>query len=182
MAFIVKGSNRQFRIDPQLKEAGEFGDRYCVQLDDEEYWLDVSHITPTHLSILMGNRSFNVEVESKGDEYLVSTRGEIFSFRVQDERGVPIDVEEDSGESLVTAPMPGLVVKILVREGDMVDARDKLLILEAMKMQNDLTAPCSGTVTEVFVSQGDSVMTGDELVRIESPEDPAETGDTNAGN
>jgi biotin carboxyl carrier protein len=173
MAYIVRGRNREFSIDPRREESGETADRYTVGIregDDreDEYTLDVSRITPTHLSILWDNRSFNVEVERMGDEYIVSTRGEVFTFRVNDERSVALDVEEESGESLVTAPMPGLVVKLLVKPGDVVESKDKLLVLEAMKMQNDLTAPCSGTVTEVFVSEGDSVMTSDELVKIEA--------------
>jgi biotin carboxyl carrier protein len=173
MAYIVRGNSRQFTIDPQREESGETTDRYRVNIREgedweEEYTLDVSRITPTHLSILWENRSFNVEVERIGGEYLVSTRGEVFSFRVHDERSAALDTEGDSGESLVTAPMPGLVVKLLVKPGDVVDSKDKLLVLEAMKMQNDLTAPCAGTVTEVFVSQGDSVMTGDELVKVEA--------------
>jgi biotin carboxyl carrier protein len=180
MAYIVRCNGREFTIDLQKAQSGETADSYRVNIkegdDQEEYYtLDVSHITPTHLSILWDNRSFNVEVEKIGDEYLVSTRGEVFNFRVHDERSAAPEVEDDSGESLVTAPMPGLVVKLLVKPGDVVDSKDKLLVLEAMKMQNDLTAPCSGTVTEVFVSEGDSVMTGDELVRVESSE--SETGE-----
>ncbi len=179
MAYIVVGGNRKFRIDVELLETGEFDDRYLVKLDDTESTLYISHITPTHLSILKENRSFNVEVERKGDEYLVSTRGEVFSFRVQDERVGTIEDDSDSGELLVTAPMPGLVIKVLVKEGDAVIARDKLLILEAMKMQNDLTAPGSGTVTKIFVATGDKVMTGDELVQIESPDQSdSPAGDT----
>ncbi len=184
MAYIVRGNNREFTIDPMREESGETGDRYRVNVKegtdlDEDYTLDVSHITPTHLSILWDNRSFNVEVERIGDEYLVSTRGEVFSFRVHDERSaIPLD-DSGSGESLVTAPMPGLVVKVLVKTGDVVDSRDKLLVLEAMKMQNDLTAPGSGTVTKVFVATGDKVMTGDELVQIESPDQSdSPSGDT----
>jgi biotin carboxyl carrier protein len=180
MAYIVKGNTRQFTIDPK-KESGETGDSYTVNVREgeereETYRLDVSHITPTHLSILWNNRSFNVEVERIGEEYFVSTRGEVFSFRVHDERSAALVDDGDSGESLVTAPMPGLVVKLLVSPGDVVNSRDKLLILEAMKMQNDLTAPGAGTITEVFVSEGDSVMTGDELVRIDALEDPAGAG------
>jgi len=173
MAYIVRGSGREFRIDPQRDESGETADLYTVRMgegegSEREHSLDVSRITSTHLSILWDSRSYNVEVERVGEEYLVSTRGEVFSFRVNDERSAAADVETDSGESLVTAPMPGLVVKLLVKPGDVVESKDKLLVLEAMKMQNDLTAPCSGEVTEVFVSQGDSVMTGDELVKIEA--------------
>jgi biotin carboxyl carrier protein len=173
MAYIVRGSGREFRIDPRQDESGETADRYTVRIGEgdgpeREHSLDVSRITPTHLSILWDSRSYNVEVERVGDEYLVSTRGEVFSFSVNDERSAAVDIEADSGDSLVTAPMPGLVVKLLVKQGDVVESKDKLLVLEAMKMQNDLIAPCSGKVTEVFVSQGASVMTGDELVKIEA--------------
>ncbi len=167
MAFIVVGGNRRFRIDPELREATDFGEVYSVILDDSEYKLNVSRITPTHLSILMGNRSYNVEVERKDKDYLVSTRGEVFSFRVQDERSIAAEGDDDTGESIITAPMPGMVVKLLVEEGDVVESRDKLLVLEAMKMQNDITAPGAGTIIEVFVSAGDTVMTGDQLISIE---------------
>jgi len=165
MAFIVVGGNRRFR--PELRETTDFGEAYSVILDDTEYTLNVSRITPTHLSILMGNRSYNVEVEKKDKDYLVSTRGEVFSFRVQDERSIAADGDDDSGESIIAAPMPGMVIKLLVEEGDVVESRDKLLVLEAMKMQNDITAPGAGTITQVFVSAGDTVMTGDQLICIE---------------
>ena len=66
----------------------------------------------------------------------------------------------------VVAPMPGTVIKILKNEGDAVKAGDVVLILEAMKMENEITAPCDGTVTAVCVNQGDSVDAGKVLVTI----------------
>jgi len=66
----------------------------------------------------------------------------------------------------VTAPMPGVINSLKVKEGDAVRAGDVLLILEAMKMENEITAPASGTVRQVAVAAGQSVNSGDTLVVI----------------
>jgi biotin carboxyl carrier protein len=69
-----------------------------------------------------------------------------------------------SGPRRIVAPMPGRVVKVLVRPGDMVDARQGLVVVEAMKMENELRAPGAGTVTEVKVTEGASVEANTVLV------------------
>ncbi|HUT52695.1 MAG TPA: biotin/lipoyl-containing protein [bacterium] len=66
----------------------------------------------------------------------------------------------------VKAPMPGVILKIKVNEGDMVNAGDAVMVIEAMKMENDIKAPRSGTVKKIMVGQGDSVNTGDNLLFI----------------
>ncbi|OPL17799.1 MAG: hypothetical protein AVO35_07940 [Candidatus Aegiribacteria sp. MLS_C] len=167
MAFIVRSGERSFRISPRLVESTEHEDHYLVLMDDSEHRLSVTRITPTHLSILLGNKSYNVEVERSGSDYRVTTRGEVFTFRVADEFLQSSEEASASGEAVITAPMPGLVVKILVSEGDEVRAGQGLLVLEAMKMQNEIPAPGSGTVREVPVQEGNTVMTGDILVVID---------------
>ena len=71
------------------------------------------------------------------------------------------------GASRLTAPMPGKVVRVLVAAGDRVEARQPLVVVEAMKMENELTAPRAGTVTEVSVTEGMSVAAGRLLAAIE---------------
>jgi len=66
----------------------------------------------------------------------------------------------------VTAPMPGVILKVLVEEGDMVNAGDPVMVVEAMKMENEIKAPRSGTVKEIVVETGESVNTGDILLVI----------------
>ena len=70
-----------------------------------------------------------------------------------------------AGEA-VSAPMPGTILKVNVTQGQAVKAGDVLVVLEAMKMENEIVAPCDGTVAQVVVSKGSSVNTGDALVVI----------------
>lgn len=71
------------------------------------------------------------------------------------------------GGNSISAPMPGVVLNVLVSEGQEVKSGDVLLILEAMKMENEVTAPADGTVKELAVTKGTSVNTGDLMVVIE---------------
>jgi biotin carboxyl carrier protein len=71
-----------------------------------------------------------------------------------------------AGAGAVTAPIPGVILKVLVKVGDAITVGQSLLILEAMKMENDITAQVAGTVTEISVSEGDQVGDGQALVVI----------------
>ena len=73
------------------------------------------------------------------------------------------------GEGGITAPMPGLVLTIKVKEGDTVQAGQALLVMEAMKMENAITASYNGTVSRVYVREGDSISEGDLLVEVARP-------------
>jgi biotin carboxyl carrier protein len=66
----------------------------------------------------------------------------------------------------MTAPMPGTIIDIRVTEGQTVKAGDIILILEAMKMENEIVAPSDGTIAKIYTSKGESVSTGDSLVTI----------------
>jgi glutaconyl-CoA decarboxylase len=68
---------------------------------------------------------------------------------------------------IVQAPMPGVILKLLVKPGEAVAANDPVLVLEAMKMENEIKAPVAGTVEKIFVSEGGSVNTGDDLFQIQ---------------
>ena len=72
-----------------------------------------------------------------------------------------------AGQEVIDSPMPGNIWRILVAEGDMVKSGDTLVILEAMKMENELVAPRDGKVLQILTSEGASVNTGDKLVIIE---------------
>ena len=78
-----------------------------------------------------------------------------------------LDAGDAAADREVTAPMPGLVLRVLVAPGDAVEAGQGVAVLEAMKMENELTAPSSGTVAAVHVAAGDAVAKNDRLIEID---------------
>jgi pyruvate carboxylase subunit B len=68
---------------------------------------------------------------------------------------------------MVVAPMPGIILNVLVKEGDVVSAGDAILVLEAMKMENEIHAPRAGTVKKIHVTEGAEVRAGSELIEFE---------------
>lgn len=98
-----------------------------------------------------------------GTKTLVSYRGRVFEVEPVGRSGQR--VAASSGD--LTAPMPGLIVDVLVKPGDEVKKGDKVLVLEAMKTQQPFLAPFDGKVLEVNVQKGDQVIEGSPLVKIE---------------
>ena len=73
----------------------------------------------------------------------------------------------ESGEVSVKAPMPGLVVEVMVKKGERVFRGQNLLVIESMKMESGVASPCDGVVAETRVRSGQAVETGDVLIRFE---------------
>ncbi len=81
-------------------------------------------------------------------------------------KAAPAAAAPAAGDTTVSAPMPGKIVKLVASVGQAVNAGDTLLILEAMKMQNEIAAPCAGTVKSFSVNAGDSVKPGQAMVVV----------------
>jgi biotin carboxyl carrier protein len=127
-------------------------------------------------SLLLGPRetgplqSFEVAIEEHTEGATVYVEGQSIPLRTSGagkfgRRGTSSE-QGASGPRRIVAPMPGRVVKVLVKPGDAVDARQGLVVVEAMKMENELRAPGAGTVTEVAVREGASVEANTVLVVI----------------
>jgi len=78
----------------------------------------------------------------------------------------PTAAPMQEGEAAITAPMPGTIINVQKNKGDLVAKGDVLLVLEAMKMENEIMAPCDGTVSTIHVASGASVNAGDVLIEI----------------
>jgi biotin carboxyl carrier protein len=150
--------------------------RFLVVLDGREHTVDVNEISGTW-SLLLGTRSYEVAfVERPDGAMMVHVNGQPVPVAVPSlrsawsvrARGAGQHAgAEAAGAQRVAAPMPGKIVKVLVRPGDRVDARQGLVVVEAMKMENELRSPKAGTVTEVRVTEGASVEAGAILVVVE---------------
>jgi biotin carboxyl carrier protein len=120
----------------------------------------------------LGSRVLTALVDGREGEYTVVTDGQPYAVRVQDERAARLAHASaahrpGSGVSSVTAPMPGLVVAVHVEPGQTVAKGASLVVLQAMKMENELIAREDGTVKEVLVSPGQTVDQGQKLVTLE---------------
>lgn len=149
------------------------GSRFTVTLDGVRHVLDAAEIEPGRWSLLFDaeRRSHEVLVRSgQTDLATVIVDGATVPVRVLDprRRTVAGGAGGTGGEGpvRVTAPMPGKVIRVLVRPGDVVTARQGLVVVEAMKMENELRAPREGTVREVQAREGASVEAGALLLTI----------------
>ena len=131
--------------------------------------VDAVEVSSGIYSILIGGKSFEARVESKSDSDLsVTVAGHEFNVAIRDSRKWHRDREagaEAQGRQQVTAPMPGKIVLVLVKTGDAVDAGQGIVVVEAMKMQNEIRSPKSGTVERLLVVAGQTVNAG-EVVAI----------------
>lgn len=139
-------------------------------VDIEPWRLEsVTEVEPGVYSILIGGQSFEIRaIPSRGDLRL-EAGSHRFTAEVRDLRDANRlrQAELGSGRKSISAPMPGKVVRMLVRAGDAVEGGQGLVVVEAMKMQNEMKAPRAGRVAEVRVQDGDTVAAGDTLVVLE---------------
>jgi len=126
-------------------------------------------VEPGVFSVLVSGCSFEVRLPAGGPATSVIAEGRRFSVEVRNPRDASRGSKSalGSGRQNVVAPMPGKVVRLLVKQGDAVETGQGLAMVEAMKMQNEMKATRSARVMEVRVRDGDTVAAGDTLVVLE---------------
>ena len=156
---------------PRVLELQVSGDSSQVRfaVDSVEGTADVVEVEPGVYSILVSGRSFEVRIGDGDEVYNATVNGRTYDIAVRDprrrsRRGASL---QTAGPQPIRAPMPGKIVRVKVSVGDAVAAGDGLVVVEAMKMQNELKAPKAGTVTAVEVAEGGSVKAGEVLVVVE---------------
>ncbi|MHB8875071.1 MAG: biotin/lipoyl-containing protein [Myxococcaceae bacterium] len=147
------------------------GSHFAVTLNGVRHEVDALVLEHRAVSMLVDGRSYSVEFEEHGDEIAVHLRNHITRVDVADERrrrlraaATAFSVE---GRQTVAAPMPGKVVKVLVSLGDEVKEGQGLVVVEAMKMENELKSPKAGKVVELPAKEGTNVENGARLVVVE---------------
>ena len=123
-------------------------------------------------SVLFGGRSYEMLVNSDRFNYTINVRGVQFQVQVEDERARRMNRARrlpalPDGELAITAPIPGLVVRVLAAEGDTIEEGQPVVLSEAMKMENELRAIRGGIVKSVLVSAGQRVDQNTPLIVLE---------------
>ena len=130
---------------------------------------DASEIAPGTYSILLDGHSFEIQMRRTRQGLRAICGGQEFPVSVRDPRawrGAQGALHVAEGRQQVTAPMPGKVVRVLIVPGQRVDVGQGLVVVEAMKMQNEIRAPKAGTVERVFVKENDTVGASDPLAIV----------------
>ena len=141
---------------------------FVVTLDGAEHLVDARKLEADFYSILYEGKSYEVSVESVGAKYLVRHGAYEQIVDLADaSRGGREELHKRGGLENVDSVMPGKVVRVLVAPGDEVHAGQGLVVVEAMKMENEIGAPRAGRVKSVDVSSGQNVETGARLVVLE---------------
>jgi biotin carboxyl carrier protein len=164
---FLEVSCNEHRIPVELTATGG---RRRILLDGREVQCDWVSLPNGQYSIILDGRVFDLSVEVNGETCSVVTRDATYVLRLADRRRSSIGHGVEGGQAglqRIRADMPGKVVRILVDVGDSVNFDQGLLVLEAMKMQNEIRAPKSGVVKEIGVVEGKAVNSGDLLVSLE---------------
>lgn len=148
----------------------------AVTIDGERMEAHAAAIPGTPLlHLLLGKDSWTVACQQlDGQHWALGAAGERVEIEVQDDRSKQIEQLTGRGRKepvggAIKAPMPGLVVRVEVSEGQTVEVGEGLVVVEAMKMENELRATHTGVVERVHVKAGDRVEKGAELVTLKSP-------------
>jgi len=150
-------------------ELAQIGERPRCTIDGTPLEADAVQIAPGIYSILIDGESLEVRVEPDGDGFRVATGDQEWLAEIRDPRQWRRNRSggsEAEGRQQVSAPMPGKIVRVLVRAGETVGAKQGLFVVEAMKMQNEIRSPKSGKVERLLVSEGQTVNAGEALAII----------------
>ncbi|MEO8435671.1 MAG: biotin/lipoyl-containing protein [Pyrinomonadaceae bacterium] len=149
------------------------GSRVVAIIDDRNYEIEVREIEPGVCVLLWGSRVYECRmrnVEAAGDAVEVDVGQQVFTVKLIDPkrlRSSQTAAAQTDGSARITAPMPGKVVRVLVEVGSRVEVGAGLVVVEAMKMQNEMKSPKAGVVTTLNAQPGATVNAGDVLVVIE---------------
>ncbi len=173
-SYVVTIGERQFKVkllgDDLVEIDGQRKKMNFIRLSENHYTLHLDHAV---MSVL-GNPVFEEgTTSSRSSTVRVSINTREFVATVDDHRSLLLKSltqkeTRTSNTYVVVSPMPGMVVKVEVREGDSITKGEGLVILEAMKMENELKAPVNGRISSVHVHGGAAVEKGEKLVTIQT--------------
>ncbi|MDQ7024699.1 MAG: biotin/lipoyl-containing protein [Anaerolineae bacterium] len=152
MKYTTIVNNEHFEVEIQRDGS--------VFVNGKRHEVDWLELPESLYSMIKDNKSIEVAVDENDGNYNVLLEGRLYEAQVLDQRAMMMlgrkgGLKLDSGE--IKAPMPGLIIDVLVNVGDDVNEGDTVIILESMKMQNELKAPRTGSVQSIQCKQGDTI-------------------------
>jgi biotin carboxyl carrier protein len=152
----------------ELEKQGDNG--YLIAIDGKQLAVEASFPRPGVLSLLIENKVYRCVLDEDSTDPAIYVGHERLPFRVDDQRSLTARRSKGgltAGPISIKAPMPGRVVRLSRAEGEEVENQQGVIVIEAMKMQNELKAPKAGRVIRILVAVGDAVISGQQLAIIE---------------
>jgi biotin carboxyl carrier protein len=165
MIYEVTVDGRPYRLELERAE-----DAWKCRLDGLEIEVDAVLARPDVLSLLVEGRSYEIKREQTTTDIHVWVGSTRFKVELRDPRSLRSRRDgtgDASGPRKLVAPMPGRIVRVLVSEKSEVEAGQGILVVEAMKMQNEIQSPKKGVVQKILAAQGATVNAGDVLAIVE---------------
>ena len=164
MTYDVVVNGRNYRL-----ELNRIEQRWACRLDGREVEVDAVLARSNVLSLRIGNEAYEIKSERVADDWHLWVGSSRFAVETRDPRSLRgrSRTADDHGPKKITAPMPGKVVRLLVRAGDPVEIGAGIAVVEAMKMQNEIKSPKKGIVAKLLASENAAVNAGDVLAIIE---------------
>jgi len=162
---ILDGKERELEI----KQVDEH--RFEVFVDGQAHGVDARRCASDQVSILMDNRSYDISYSLDGDSIELQFWNQYFDIEILDERRLRMrrvrSQLDQKGPERIKSAMPGKVVKVMVEEGSVVESGTGIVIIEAMKMENEIQCRRSGIVKIIHVEVGQAIERGALLVEID---------------
>jgi len=164
MTYDIVIGGKSYRLELSQSEG-----RWSCRIDGSAIEVDAVLARPNVLSLRLGNQAYEVKCERVGGEIHIGVGSQRFLAEVRDPRSLRSRTRaaDDHGPKQLSAPMPGKVVRILLTQGTTVEAGAGVLVVEAMKMQNEVKSPKKGTIQKILVTEGAAVNAGDVLAIVE---------------
>ena len=141
---------------------------YKFRINGNEYNVDINSVEGNIADVTVNGASYQVEMENAPAPVQKPAQAPATATTAPAAATTPAPkaaAPAGAGKP-VTSPLPGVIIEVSVKEGQAVKAGQKVAVLEAMKMENEIQAPADGTVTAILVNKGDSVLEGAEIVKI----------------
>ncbi len=166
MAYTVTFNGNEYKVSVKEIDAS-----YEVKMNDKSFVVDYYQPSRSTLSVIINGRSYEVDLTEEEEILDVLIEGEHFHVNIFDESAQRLKGgkkgEAVTGKQVIKAPMPGKVVKILKKVGEEVKPGDGLVVVEAMKMENELKSKGVGVVKEIKVEEGTGVEGNAVLMEVE---------------
>jgi biotin carboxyl carrier protein len=165
MLYDITIDGKKYRVELAQAEG-----RWQCSLDGREFPVDAVLTGHDSLSLLLQGKTYEIKRERTATDTRIWVDGSAYAVEIRDPRSLRArkrNAGDESGPRKVVASMPGKVVRLLVSENAEVEAGQGIVVVEAMKMQNEIKSPKKGTVQKLMATEGTNVNAGDVLAIVE---------------